>query len=150
MWVAWVQYVQVPVSIGFLYPAHSMLRPQGNRYRQFNTGTEDAGLNRTSPCAAVRRPGQTAFDPPPQNHHPTRKAPARESEFAFSRIEALANIFPVVARPLPFDQALDPGGLPELEEIGLLNLSHLDHHMFVAEDVVATHQGRTLFGGLPW
>jgi len=77
-------------------------------------------------------------------------APAGEPEFAFGGIEALADVFPVVARPVPFDQALDPGRLAEFEQIGLLDLFHFRHHLFVAEGVVAANQGRALFERQPF
>jgi hypothetical protein len=49
------------------------------------------------------------LDPPPQHHHPPRTAPARQPEFAFHRLEALANPLPVTLLPLPLNQALDRG-----------------------------------------
>ncbi|MCB1967502.1 MAG: hypothetical protein KDI64_16115 [Candidatus Accumulibacter sp.] len=49
----------------------------------------------------------------------------------------------------PSDQALDPGGLPEFEEAGLIDLVHRGHHALVAKSVVAAYQGGTLFGGEP-
>jgi hypothetical protein len=62
---------------------------------------------------------QAVFDPPSQHHHAPRAAPARQPQLAFDGVEALAHAVPLPVLPLPFDQALNPGGLAQLEQIAL-------------------------------
>jgi len=98
---------------------------------------------------AARLARQAALDPPPQHHHPPRTAPACQPEFAFHRVEALANPLPVTLLPLPLNQSLNPGSLSKLEEVALLNPFHLGHHPFIAKGTVAAHQGGAFLRGEP-
>ncbi|TLD43687.1 MAG: hypothetical protein FAZ92_04054 [Accumulibacter sp.] len=101
-------------------------------------------------CTLVARFGsQAGLDATAQDDHPSCRTPAGQAEFAFDSVKALAHTLPLALPPEPLDQTFDAGGLPELEEVGLVNLFHGGHYTLVAKSVVPAYQGGTFLGREP-
>ena len=58
-----------------------------------------------------------AFQPPPQDDHTPRAAPAHKPQAFRPALPALARVLPAVLLKSPFDQGLNILGLPQLEQI---------------------------------
>jgi hypothetical protein len=65
---------------------------------------------------------QATCDAPTQHNNAPGLKPARKSQGGFHSIEALSRRLPVITRPLPLDQTLDPGALAQFEGVGLPDL----------------------------
>ena len=76
--------------------------------------------------------------------HTSRTTPGVQLELRFDGVISLADILPVLARPVPLNQALDARCLAQLEQIPLVHLFQFSHDRLVAKGIVATHQSRTL------